>query len=98
MFQVQVGLGSLPIVLFCLGDGSVAMQPSQQFSAVFDQQLEGVQAMFDMNGYSIDGVEYKYGEKVFYKEIPSVLQWLQKQELQMPVFQNSPFGANPFGI
>ena len=98
MFQVQVGLGSLPIVLFCLGDGSVAMQPSQQFSAVIDQQLEGVQAMFDMNGYSIDAVEYKYGEKVFYKEIPSMLQWLKRQQLQMPVFNNSPFGANPFGI
>ena len=92
-FQVPIPIAGMPLTLICLGDGSIAIQPSQQFSTLIDQQLGGISAMFNMEGFTIGAEEYKYNTKIFYKAAPNVLQWLQQQKMVMPVFgNNTPFG------
>lgn len=91
-FQIQVPLSTFPISLFCRGDGRIALQPSQNFKYFTD----GV-ASFDMAGFTIrdesqiSDVQYSYGEYLDYKNIPSLLQWLQSLNMEMPSFQQNPF-------
>ena len=91
-FQVPIPIAGMPLTLICLGYGSIAIQPSQQFSTLIDQQLGGISAMFNMEGFTIGAEEYKYGTKIFYKGIPDMIQWLKQQDMPMPAFQNNPFG------
>ena len=97
-FQVSIPIAGMPLTLICMGDSSIAFQPSQQFSALIDQHTEGISAMFNMEGFTVGSEEYKYGTKIFYKGISDMLQWLKQQNMPMPVFQNSPFGNSPFGF
>jgi hypothetical protein len=86
-FQVNIPLSTLPLTLICRGDATLSLQPSQNFKYFTD----GV-AQFDMIGYSINDVQYNYGEFLKYKEIPELLKWLQGLNMEMPSFQQqSPF-------
>lgn len=83
-FTVQ--LARLPITMFCRSDSKVALQPSNNFKYFTD----GV-AQFDMTGFTIGDIQYSYGEYLDYKNIPSMLQWLQSLNMEMPSFQHNPF-------
>ena len=90
-FQIQIPLATFPISLFCRGDAKIALQPSQNFKYFTD----GV-ASFDMTGFTIDNVQYSYEEYLDYKNIPSLLKWLQSLNMEMPSFQQNPFGGLGF--
>lgn len=77
---IQVGIAnSFPITMLCIDNGNIAFQPTQQFKAIIDGNV-----VWAADGFSIDGEDYKYGEQICYKEIPSMLQWLKQQNLISP--------------
>jgi hypothetical protein len=80
-WQIQVGLGTLPVQLVCLSDASVAFVKSQPFKTIVDNN-----AMFSEDGFTIGKDDYQYNTKIWYKEIPSVLEWLVAQKLESPTF------------
>jgi hypothetical protein len=90
-FQVNIPLSTFPLTLLCRGDATIALQPSHQFKYFTD----GV-AQFDMSGFTINDVQYSYGEFLKYKEIPELLKWLQSLNMEMPSFQQSPFSGFGF--
>jgi hypothetical protein len=87
-FNVQVQLARLPLTIFCRSDAKITLQPSNNFKYFTD----GV-AQFDMVGFTINSTQYSYGEFIPYKEVESVLQWLKSFQMEMPSFQQSPFGG-----
>jgi len=84
-WQIQLPLGSLPIALIACFDSSVVLTPTQQFKTIVDAS-NGFESMFDMDGFSINGEQFEYGVKYYYKEMPNLLGWLQKQGMEMPKF------------
>jgi hypothetical protein len=85
MFQVQVPIAGLPVHLILLSDGSLVFIKVGRVGVIFDMPDTGVQAIFDERGFSIDGVEYSYNTIYNYKMTPSMLTWLQQQNLIEPV-------------
>jgi hypothetical protein len=85
-FQIPIPLGSLPITLYCISDASVAFVPNQPFKTIVDYS-GGLEAIFDNEGFTIAGESYNYREKIWYKDSPSVVEWLQRQKLIMPILQ-----------
>jgi hypothetical protein len=86
-FQIAIPLSNLPLTLLCRGDATLSIQPSQNFKYFTDGVVQ-----FDMTGFTINGVQYNYGEFLKYKEIPELFKWLQSLNMDMPSFQQqSPF-------
>lgn len=92
LHYVQVPLGRLPLTLFCLSNGTVAIGLSQHPLAPFKDLLDvfpdGVSAHFHTEGFEVsrEGTveQYSYGEQIRYKQQPLLLKWLQQQELESP--------------
>lgn len=79
-FQVAVALNTLPIQLVCISDASVAFVRTQDFSTIIEDG-----ASFANGGFTIGGINYEYNKKIYYKQIPDVLEWLVRQKLEMPL-------------
>lgn len=97
MMQFQLPLGNLPINLVLAGDrnqGKVAFVKVQPFTnAILDLDPRGnIDAAFYQNDFVLFGgdddgetvEEFVYNMLYNYKEIPAMLKWLQRQNLQQP--------------
>lgn len=88
MHQLQIKLGSLPISLVLISDGSVAFVKSCNFKAICDSgDDDGKQivAIFDNEGFQLGNTDnFCYNVAYRYKEIPDMLKYLQQQNLQEP--------------
>lgn len=94
MNHLQIPHPSLPIAFVCGLNGSIALIPTQKFKA-FVECSEGLQSMFDNDGYSINNIDYEYGSWYNYKSDEGLLKWLKMQNLEMPDLSGmfrSPFG------
>lgn len=88
-FQVGIQIPGLPIVLYAVSDSSVVLVPQTKFKAILDRSKAsgGITAILDNEGFSIGGESFNYNEKIFYKEIPAMLQWLKQLNMEIPTFQ-----------
>jgi hypothetical protein len=81
--QVQVQLAGLPVCLVCdLYTQRVAFVKVSNFRTIIDDVV-----IFAPDDFMIAGEEFEYNTLYDYKDIPVMLQWLQLQNLQMPVFE-----------
>lgn len=80
-FQIAVPIGTLPLQLVCISDASIAFVKTQDFATIVDDG-----ATFSKDGFTIGKEDYQYSTKIYYKEIPDVLQWLVAQKLESPTF------------
>lgn len=86
-------LGNLPISITYIPDGTIALSPTAQFKGIVDGK-----AVFLMNGYTVDGVDYEYNVAIDYKEEPALLKWLQEQNLPQPTKEDIIRATQPFGF
>jgi len=91
MQQISIRMNNLPLNLICAETGQIALIPTQQFKTIIDQ-CEGITAIIDTTGITINGESFEYNELISYKESPNMLQWLQAQKLEMPTISKNPFG------
>ena len=87
MHQLPIKLGSLPINLVLISDGSVAFVKAGNFKTICDSGDDGKQivAIFDESGFQLGNTDnFCYNVAYKYKEIPDMLQWLMQQNLQEP--------------
>lgn len=87
MHQLPIRLGSLPISLVLISDGSVAFVKSCNFKTICDvpEGVGEVVAIFDNEGFQLGNTSnFCYNVAYKYKEIPDMLSWLQQQNLQEP--------------
>ena len=89
MQQLSIQINNLPLQLICIENGQIAIQPTEKFSTIIDD----TGAIFDSVGFSINEVGYEYGKMLSYKEDSGLLQWLQKQEMPIPVIQKPAQGG-----
>ena len=89
MYQIQLPLQTLPILITCNSEGRVGFSPQGIFKTLVDayDEANSKVAIFDMSGFSIDSIEYKYNVWYDYKAMPSLLEYLKKLEMEMPRFQ-----------
>lgn len=80
-------MGSSPISLTCFSDGSIGFVPVMVFGTMIEEYVKDKQAIFDHTGFSLNGKEYFYNTKYFYKEMEDMLEYLQSLKLEMPRFQ-----------
>lgn len=81
-----IRIGSLPIGLICTDRADIAFVRLAQFKAIYDYPTtkDGIDAMFDAEGFSIGDTCFDWGVLYNYKEIPEMLTWLQRQNLNNP--------------
>ena len=91
MFQAQMQLPGLPILLTLRSDATIAFTPFQAFPTIIDQpeDANAVKAIFDSEHTLFyltddDKQEYNYNTPIAYKEEPLLLRWLQQQHLEQP--------------
>lgn len=78
---LQVSIGGMPVNLILNPKGVLAFVKTQPIVAVFTD--DG--AAFYSDDFEIAGEGYDYNTWYEYKSIPEMLDWLQRQNLQMPV-------------
>lgn len=95
-FQCQIPIGNLPVNLVLVGNrqqAGVVFVKVQNFAPFVDQCENGfAEAAFYSNDFVLFGgdddgetvEEFVYNTIYYYKEIPAMLKWLQKQDLQKP--------------
>lgn len=86
-YQAQLPLGNLPFHLVLISDGTVAFVLHQHFKLIHDDHPKDsgkVVGIYDTQGFSLNGEAFLYSTKYAYKEMPTLLKWLQEQELEMP--------------
>lgn len=87
MHQLPIKLGSLPINLVLISDGSVAFVKAGNFKTIcdFPEDENEVDAIFDEAGFQLGNTDnFCYNVAYRYKEIPDMLAWLVKQNLVEP--------------
>jgi hypothetical protein len=84
MHQYQIALGSLPVHLILLSNGTVVFIRVANFNVIFDQKHDGVNAVFIDDHFTLSGTDYFYNTIYEYKQIPEMLAWLKQQNLQQP--------------
>lgn len=87
MYQIQLPLGNLPILITCFSDSHIGFSYNYQFSAIVDVWGDNKQTIIDMGGIRVDDINLAYNTKYAYKQMPTVLEWLQSLKLEMPKFQ-----------
>jgi hypothetical protein len=85
MFQCQVPIAGMPVNLILLSDGTIVFIKVGPVGVIFDQPETGIVATFHESSFFIDYVEYSYNTIYRYKQIPSMLTWLQQQNLIEPI-------------
>lgn len=88
-FQIGIQVPGLPIALYAISDASLVLVPQSKFKTIVDRSEAsgGITAILDNDGFSLNGESFNYNEKIFYKEIPAMLQWLKQLNMEMPTFQ-----------
>lgn len=83
MMQMQVAVANMPINVVLLSNETLAFVRVADFKALFDMapSPKGVGAAFYEKMFAIDDVDYEYNTAYAYKQIPSMLAWLQQQNL-----------------
>lgn len=85
MQYVTMRLGHLPILMALADTGEIAFQPAIHFNTLIDQPEDGVQAIFDMDGFTVGAdTEIEYGVFYEYKQMPELLYWLKTLKLEEP--------------
>lgn len=81
-----IQIGSLPVGIICTDIAHIAfVKLTNTFAGIFvAPQTTEESAFFDNAGFSIGEVNYSYGTLLQYKEIPKMLEWLQKQNIINP--------------
>ena len=76
----------MPVNIVLLSAGTLAFVKVAELSTLFDQpSIQGdINAVFYKDDFSIDNEPYSYNTVYEYKNIPSMLKWLQQQQLLMP--------------
>lgn len=88
MEQITFQINNLPLNLTLLSNGCIALSPNQQFHTIIEQPENGISAIYDMDGLTIDSeLELEYNSMTEYKHIPKLLQWLQQQGIEKPNVQ-----------
>jgi len=87
MQTIQMQVGTLPINITFMMDGTVALSPLRQFKTIIDEYVK-----LDMVGFTIMDESYEWGEIIAYKEDEKLLKWLQSLNMTMPSFQQNHFG------
>lgn len=92
MHQMMVPLGTMPINIVLLSEGSLAFVRTANFKGVVDQPTceNCPTAIFTEQGFTIGEETFEWNTKYLYKEYKEMLQWLIAQKLEMPV--NNVFG------
>jgi len=92
MQQIVIQLPSLPLQLICTSTAHIGFSPMGLFKTIVEYLPTGEMVVIDDTGIKIGETEYKYNTGIAYKSEPLLLKWLQGLQLQMPAFNNSPFG------
>jgi hypothetical protein len=79
--QIDIGRNFPVQLMLILETSKVAFVVVNSFKTIYDMSTDDVDAYFDMEGFSIGYNSYKYNTQYDYKNIPSMLKWLQKQKL-----------------
>ena len=83
MNMVQIPIGNLPIQLVCLETGAVAFVPVvPSFPVFFD--IGEPEALIDKEGLHIGEDSFAFNTAYVYKQYPSLVQWLKRQNLISP--------------
>jgi hypothetical protein len=83
MNMVQTPIGNLPIQLVCIETGSIAFVPLvPMFPVFFD--IGEPEAIIDKEGLHIGEDSFSFNTAYVYKRYPSLVQWLQRQNLISP--------------
>ena len=78
--QINIEIAGLPFTLVCdSGSGYVAFVPRADFKDIFDEK-----ASFNTEWFKIEGNKYEWNTLYPYKNIKGMLEWLQRQHLEMP--------------
>lgn len=83
MQYITLTSGNLPISFACLQDGSVAVIPTSNFKGIVDYSSEHV-AKYDIQGFSVDGVQYEYNRGINYKDEEGLISYLKSLNLDFP--------------
>lgn len=88
MWQANIPLPSLPIMLVCSADATIEFNRTGDFNTILDspEDSKKVKAIFAKDGFTIGSESYEYGEPYSYKEIPEMLQYLKEKEMDFPKF------------
>ena len=81
---VQLPLSTLPLALGCFSDGSIAFAPAQKFKGFVDSYPNGISAIYDMEGFTLNGEQYEYNKRYIYKEDNILLSYLKQLEMTPP--------------
>lgn len=83
MNMVQIPIGSLPIQLVCIQNGTIAFVPTvPMFPVFFD--IGEPEALIDKEGLHIGEDSFSFHTAYAYKQFPSLVQWLKRQDLVSP--------------
>ncbi len=84
MIYCQMPIGQLfPIQLILLENGEVMFVRVRESKPIIDM-VEEIFAIFYEDGFEIKGESFEYSTPYTYKELPSMIEWLQHQNLQQP--------------
>ena len=88
MGHVQIRIGSdFPIILIFYANGRISFIPYQEFSAIIDNPEDGVEGIFDLEGFSLrdknvaEFQKYMYNMPYEYKTMEVLKKWLIQQNL-----------------
>ena len=90
MHTLQVPIGSMPVNLILLSNRTLAFARVANFEALLDQPEDksSVSAFFYSDGFTLsrgeESADFDYNITYKYYEIPMMLDWLIKQNLQLP--------------
>lgn len=83
MNMVQIPIGNLPISLVCIQTGAIAFVPvAPAFPVFFD--IGEPEAIIDNGGLHIGEDSFSFNTAYVYKQYPSLVQWLKRQNLISP--------------
>ncbi len=82
--QIKTQLAGLPIAIHYLSDSTIAFSPLGQFNTIVDNDGR---VIYDNEGIHVEGEHLEWATQYEYKDIPSVLEWLQRENLVEPVVQ-----------
>ena len=76
MNAITTPLANLPLNITYIFDGTIALQPTRQFTAIIDGDVK-----LDMTGFSVGDELYDYNVAINYKNDEKLLKWLQSLSL-----------------
>ncbi len=81
--QIPINIGSFPIQLILCPNATLAFVRRANFNNIIDGE-----AVFTNTESCIEGNVFSYDTLYPYKNIPSMLQWLIRQDMFLPIEKN----------